>query len=171
MTEETKLFWEFIFSGATAAGTIGAVIISLAVILWPKKRFIIHSITARADKILRSAVDVPDKEYYSTSLIIDLENRTEFQMQVFNAHIHVNSNHQEVLRFNNSIIPAMGRYSVAASVPQAAVKKNSFKNSQKIKVTINTSFGNKTALVSNPALLHSIMESKDEYIRINIPTA
>lgn len=163
MTDETMSFWNFIFNAGTAIGTVGAVVISLVATLWPKKRFKVHNVEARAmHSIVGNTV-----ERTSSTLLLDVENCTEFQMQIFDARIHISDQESQVLPFQNTLIPAMSRYSASTALPQGAVRNGAFKNPKKIKVTLGTSFGNSTVKVTNPDTLRRIMESEDEYTTVD----
>lgn len=167
MTEETKLCWEFIFDAMTAFGTVGAVIISLALVLWPKKRFKVHGVSAHAAVNAREIQSAGYGSFESCNLRVDIENFLEHQMHVFSAQIHINDESSEIIQFQNSPISAMGRYHAKAALLPRSVKKGGFKNPKKIKVTIGTSFGDQTVEVSNPDTLRSIMESEDDYTAID----
>lgn len=163
ITKDEMDFWSFIFNGFTAVGTVGAVIISL----WlsrPKKRFDIHKIEARAE---HSLVGNRVERAQEGNLVLDIENCSEFQMQVFDARIHINGESVQVLPFNNCVISAMGRYHAKAVLPLSCVENGSFRTPKKVKVTVGTSFGNITKTVSNSDTLCRIMESEDEYTNID----
>jgi hypothetical protein len=171
MTEETKTLWEFVFDAMTAFGTVGAVIISLVLVLWPKKRFKVHEVSAQAIVNAREIQSVGYGKFESCNLRVDIENFLEHQMQVFNARIHINDESSQIIQFQNSPISAKGRYHAKAALPPQSVKKGDFKSPKKIKVTIGTSFGDQTVEVSNPDTLRSIMESEDDYTAIDIGRA
>jgi hypothetical protein len=167
MTEETKLLWGFIFEAMTAFGTVGAVVISLAATLWPRRRFKIHKIDVSA---IKSHVHINNDGYDECYLRIDVENLLEFQMQIFEAKINFDTQsglETLVLPFeNNSFVPAKGRYHVKVKLPEDKVKKGVCTNNHKTRIVVGTSFGDQTHILRDTKLLCDIIESEDEYTRI-----
>ena len=168
MTEETKLLWEFIFDAMTAFGTVGAVVISLIATLWPRKRFKVHKVDVSAIKSYLHIND--DNGYDECYLRIDVENLLELQMHVFEAKINFDTQNgleTLVLPFeNNTFVPAKGRYHVKVKLPEDKVKKGVCTNTAKIRITVGTSFGDQTHIIKDTKLLCDIIESEDEYTRI-----
>lgn len=162
MTTETINLW---FNGFTAVGTVGAVIMSL-IMARPRKRFKVHKVEAQA----LHSMNGNRIERTDGSLRVDIENCLEFQMQIFEARIHISDGNAQILSFQNCFIPAMSRYHAKTALHLSTVKKGAFKNAKKIKVTLGTSFGDKTIEVSNPDTLRRILESENEYTAIDTAT-
>ncbi len=132
--------WSLIISGATAAATIGAVIIALWLALPNWNKFTIKHIRV-------SLIHKADKSQKSTMLIM-VENRQNVQMEIQNIELlfhYTPDNHSSHVawNFNNEFIPPLSQYEVETPLTQNWAH-DSLRQANKISVNVKTSLGNET---------------------------
>jgi|GEM_PF-7046600 len=165
-------FWNLILNAFTAIGTVGAVIISLYVTLWPKRKFKIHDVGVRLEMKVRKD---NRPELMKSVITFDIENKCDVQMQVFDLHTHYVLGEKEerencassghIISFTKCFIPAKSRYNAATMIPHHTLPNGAMNGVKDIKLCLGTSFGEKTIdlpkkWISN--YVRAIEKNKDE---------
>lgn len=151
MSELDYHFWNLILNAFTAVGTVGAVIISLYLTVWPKQKFKIHDANVGLEYKHRHS-ETP--EFIKSKITFDIENKCDVQLHVFDVHINymfkdgaelennIPSGH--VISFTKCFIPAKSRYHAATNLPHHNLPKGTMDKVKAIKLRLGTSFGEKT---------------------------
>lgn len=136
----TFQIWILIFSGFTAIGTVSAVIISLWVTLHRLTRFDVKGI--RVYRLIKA-----DKTEENTLFIL-FDNRQNIQMEILKVELAFNKDSKrresrQDWTFKNEFIPPLSQYEIKIPLHRAWAP-DSLRKSDRIDLTIKTSFGNKT---------------------------
>lgn len=85
MSETDYQLWNFIFNAFTAIGTVGAVIISLYITVWPKKKFKIHDVSVGLEYKIKNY----NPQLAKSVLTFDIENKCDVQLQIFDVQLNI----------------------------------------------------------------------------------
>jgi hypothetical protein len=134
---------QLVIGSFAAVGTVGAVCLSLWYNRPNKAMFKILAAEARVmHNTAKVGGGISSTERY---VLVKLQNRQNFQMQIFKAMIDCEGSGTGV-QYKNEFIPPLGTYNIKIDYELKNNKDifDKIKETQKVSCTVNTSFGDKT---------------------------